>query len=80
MRVIDVGALQAAAVGVITELTLGEADLDVIAALVADLPEDAGFRLILLVVTFGDILHLAGPDALRQAGLHAARLQLAGGP
>lgn len=77
---VAVGALHAAAVGVCTELTLGEADLDVIAALVADLPEDAGFRLILLVATFGDILHIAGPDALRQAGLHAARLQLDGDP
>lgn len=73
---VDVGALQAAAIGVITELTLGEADLDVIAALVADLPDEWADLLILLAVTFGDILHLAGPDGLRQAGLHAARLQL----
>ncbi|MBM0233365.1 hypothetical protein JNW91_16785 [Micromonospora sp. STR1_7] len=73
---VDVGAFHAAAIGVCTELTLGECDLDVIAALIADLPEETASRLILLVATFGDILHIAGPDALRSAGLHAAQLQL----
>ncbi|MEW2382320.1 hypothetical protein AB0873_09540 [Micromonospora sp. NPDC047707] len=76
---VNVGALHAAAIGVATELTVGECDLDIVAALVADVPDEIGFRLILLISTFIDIFHAAGPEALHAAGVHAARLQLEDG-
>lgn len=72
----DLGALQAAAVGVATELLLGEADWRVIDALVIELPDDAAPQLVTLIGTFGDNARTFGPDWLRRAGLHAARLQL----
>lgn len=76
---VNVAALQAAAIGVATELALGECDMDVIVGLIADLPDEAASRLVLLIVTFGDIFDICGQDGLRQAGLHAARLQLEAG-
>ncbi|PGH46025.1 hypothetical protein COO58_17610 [Micromonospora sp. WMMA1996] len=73
-RAATAGTLQAAAVGVATELAIGRHDQAVITALVDELPDEALPLLALLVDTLGDIARLAGVTALRRAGLHAAQL------
>jgi hypothetical protein len=70
---LDVIAAIKAAVAVTTEITIGDCDADVIAAIAASVPEQMRPNYELLVQTFQANYDVAGPPSLTKQGLHAAR-------